>query len=111
MDFFVSIDLSKLERSMVIDNPDSGEKGIFIPFKGNSINNKYNRVSLSILMRERKPNPDNISHYLTPYIKKADRIKAYSLRGMRFIGEAKPYSKKTRNNRTSMGDLDEIIGK
>lgn len=81
MRYYGTLDLLKFQNAKVIDYEDQDDnvvRGVFIPIEDNRVRYraKYNQATVGLDFRERKPNPDNITHSIKPYVSKKN-VTAY----------------------------------
>lgn len=120
--FFLNIDLSKLRNTEFHEREIEGkvEKCISIPIESNGLVIRGRKeVHLYALMKERKPNPDGITHTVVPYItsKKlfAELISNGWWKSMYYLGKvSKKYQRNLNNpfyNNNNSVSLDEAMEK
>ena len=96
--FTGSIELSKLIGAEIHEREFNGEivKCISIPIEENDFPvTSKNRVFLRFVMKEKRPNPYNVSHYISLFVGNKEIIKQHKLLGydkmVKFIGNARLY--------------------
>lgn len=90
------------------------EKCISIPIRPNGLLLSHqDRVYMDIMIKERRPNPDNISHYISVNIhnpKLMDEIKTLGYEmNLKFFGRAKVVYKKIANYRARISSLEKAL--
>lgn len=96
--YFIDLNLSHLKNVFVEDRTIEGEevKCVCIPIEQNGLTVGYKSgVHIRGIMKESRPNPDGMTHYIIPYIRDkrlyAKLVKEGWWRTMFYLGKAKPY--------------------
>lgn len=116
--YYGSIELSNFMNTMIHEREVNGklEECISIPILSNGlIFGKKKVVIMRLLFKDRKPNPENVSHYISMYIPDksiSDRVKELGFENnLKFIGSMKPSFITYRKSRNKNTSLDEAMDK
>ena len=116
--YYGSIILSNFMNTEIHEREVNGklEECISIPILSNGlIFGKKRIVVMRFLCRDRKPNPENVSHYISMYIPDkslSDRIEKLGFENnFKFIGSLKPSFITHKRNRDKNTSLDEAMDK
>ena len=113
---FESLEITKMRGVEIHKREVNGEiqDCVSIPIKINGLClTSKEKVFMNLLMKERRPNPDNLSHYVSLYTTDKDLIRDIKQSGFekdyKFLGKAKIWMDYCKRRKASDTDLDKAM--